>query len=123
MSDRRMPPSQKRWYRSQIHECTCGFGEEFLLLHYDDWTERQMTDCVDPYEQPEWYFAIVTVWRSWPDRIRAAWRILRGHELHYHSLDLDMVDLREMRDAIDGYLADWTSAEAQEWLARAEGKP
>ena len=93
--------SQKRWYKSKLIECDCGFGHTFLKIDYESFDGKEiLTDD----EQPTWYVRICFDAFGLKDRIKRAWDVLRGRKSYLYCISIDAQDIKELRDTADHWL-------------------
>ncbi len=97
--------SQKRWFKSKLFECDCGFGHTFLQISYEDW-EGQL--ILEENSQPSWLVEIHGECEGFWARLRLAWEIIMRRHFCGRTINIDALDIKELRDT------------ANEWLAKAE---
>ncbi len=93
--------SQKRWYKSKLIECDCGFGEVFLKIYYENFDGKLI---LEEDNQPTWTFILCLQSYGFIYRIKAAWNILRGRDSFLNSINIDAEDIKELRDTANYWL-------------------
>jgi hypothetical protein len=106
---------QKRWMKTKLIECSCGFGETFLKIGMEDFDGFiKDTDVIER----DWFVEIIVVSRRFRDRLRIAWDVLRGREANLGYISIDTIDIKEIRDLADQFLADYDKYFEQKHLLK-----
>ncbi len=93
--------SQKRWFKSKLIECSCGFGDVFLKITYED---HDGTLYLNDDEQPCWWIEIISTSDDFWHRLKLAWWLLTRRHKCSTGLYIDSVDLKELRDMANSHL-------------------